>query len=122
MLLAVLPKTTCQGYFTNLMTHLLIPRQIHAEKPAVVIEPRKGKDAQGEIDQIKRKEYVKALEDYKGNLPLVGINYGKDRKTYLCDRKDNQIRNTRKVFVTLRASVILWILIYFFVQLPKPQA
>lgn len=58
----------------------LIPRQLHAEKPAVVIELKKDKDAQGAIEQIKRKNYVKALEDYKGNLLLVGINYDKDKK------------------------------------------
>lgn len=58
----------------------LIPRQLHADKPAVIIELKKDKDAQGAIKQIKRKEYVKALEDYKGNLLLVGINYDKDKK------------------------------------------
>lgn len=58
----------------------LIPRQLHADKPAVVIELKKDQNAQGAIDQIKQKNYVKALEDYKGNLLLVGINYGKDKK------------------------------------------
>ncbi len=58
----------------------LIPRQLYADKPAVVIELKKDKDAQGAIDQIKRKNYVKALDDYKGNLLLVGINYSKDKK------------------------------------------
>lgn len=41
---------------------------------------KKDKDARGAIAQIKEKHYVKALEDYKGNLLLVGINYGKDKK------------------------------------------
>lgn len=58
----------------------LIPRRLHADKPAVVIELKKDRDAQGAIDQIKQKNYVKALEDYRGNLLLVGINYGKDKK------------------------------------------
>ncbi len=58
----------------------LIPRRLHADKPAVVIELKKDKNAQGAIDQIKRKHYVKALEDYRGNLLLVGVNYGKDKK------------------------------------------
>jgi len=58
----------------------LIPRQLHADKPAVVIELKKDKGAQGAIDQIRQKNYVQALEDYKGNLLLVGINYGKDKK------------------------------------------
>ncbi len=58
----------------------LIPRQLHADKPTVVIELKKDKDAQGAIAQIKQKNYVKALDTYKGNLLLVGINYGKDKK------------------------------------------
>ncbi len=37
-------------------------------------------DAEGAIAQIKKKNYVKALEDYKGNLLLVGINYDQDKK------------------------------------------
>ena len=57
----------------------LIPRPMHMDKPAVVIELKKNKDAQGAIDQIKQKNYVKALEDYKGDLLLVGINYDKDK-------------------------------------------
>ena len=61
----------------------LIPRQLHADKPAVVIELKKDKDAQGAIEQIKNKNYVKALESYKGNLLLVGINYDKD-KNHTC--------------------------------------
>jgi hypothetical protein len=58
----------------------LIPRPTHMDKPAAVIELKKDKDAQGAIDQIRQKNYVKALEDYKGNLLLVGINYNKEKK------------------------------------------
>ena len=58
----------------------LIPRPLHADKPAVVIELKRGKTAQEAIDQIKAKNYVKVLEDYKGNLLLVGINYDKEKK------------------------------------------
>lgn len=58
----------------------LIPRQMYADKPAVVIELKKDQSAQGAIDQIKRKNYGKALEAYRGNLLLVGINYDKDKK------------------------------------------
>ena len=58
----------------------LIPRQLHADKPAAIIELKRDLSAQGAIDQIKRKEYVKALADYKGNLLLVGINYDKEKE------------------------------------------
>jgi len=59
---------------------VLLPRPMHMDKPAAVIELKKDKDAQGAIAQIKQRNYVKALEDYKGNLLLVGINYDKDKK------------------------------------------
>lgn len=58
----------------------LIPRQLHADKPAAVIELKKDQDAQGAIAQIKNKKYVKALEAYQGNLLLVGINYDSNKK------------------------------------------
>ena len=58
----------------------LIPRPLHRDKPAAVIELKKDKDAQGAIEQIKQKNYGKALEDYHGNLLLVGINYDKEKK------------------------------------------
>lgn len=58
----------------------LIPKKRYADKPAVLIELKKDKDARGAIAQIKEKHYVKALEDYKGNLLLAGINYDKDKK------------------------------------------
>ena len=37
------------------------------------------KNAEGAIAQIKQKNYVEALQDYKGNLLLVGINYDGDK-------------------------------------------
>ena len=40
-----------------------IPRPMHMDKPAAVIELKKDKNAYGAIDQIKQKNYVKALED-----------------------------------------------------------
>ena len=62
---------------------VFIPRPMHMDKPAAVIELKKNKNAEGAIAQIKQKNYVKALEDYKGNLLLVGINYDGD-KNHTC--------------------------------------
>lgn len=61
-----------------------IPRKLHMDKPAVVIELKWDKDVLGAIDQIKDKHYVDALVEYKGNLLLVGINYDKKTKTHTC--------------------------------------
>lgn len=58
----------------------LIPRPLHRDKPAAVIELKKDKDAKGAIEQIRQKNYGKVLEDYHGNLLLVGINYDKEKK------------------------------------------
>mgnify|MGYP004486670781 CR=1 FL=1 len=61
-----------------------IPRKIHLDKPAVIIELRWDKSAKGAINQIKEKHYVEALKDYKGKLLLAGINYDKDTKKHTC--------------------------------------
>lgn len=49
-----------------------------SDKPALVIELKYDKSAEGAIAQIKKKQYVKKLDAYKGNILLVGINYNKD--------------------------------------------
>ncbi len=54
-------------------------------KPALVIELKYGGSAEAAIEQIKRKEYTKALEGYTGEILLVGINYDKNSK----DKKHN---------------------------------
>ena len=62
----------------------LIPRKLHADKPAAVIELKWDKTAAGAISQIKEKPYVNALKDYHGNLLLAGINYDKKTKQHTC--------------------------------------
>lgn len=61
-----------------------IPRKLHADKPAAVIELKWDKTASGAIAQIKEKQYVEALKDYHGNLLLAGINYDKETKKHSC--------------------------------------
>ena len=58
----------------------MIPRKIHADKPAVIIELKWDKSASGAIAQIKEKKYIDALSEYQGNLLLAGINYDKKIK------------------------------------------
>lgn len=62
----------------------LIPRKMHMDKPSVVIELKWNKSAEGAIAQIKDREYVDALKDYKGNLILAGINYNRKTKKHTC--------------------------------------
>lgn len=61
-----------------------IPRKMHLDKPAVIIELKWAKSAKGAISQIKEKHYVDALKDYKGKLLLAGINYDKTTKRHNC--------------------------------------
>ncbi|MDR0898337.1 MAG: ATP-binding protein [Oscillospiraceae bacterium] len=61
-----------------------IPRQRYADKPAVVIELKYDKSAEGAIAQIKAKNYPAALAAYHGNLLLCGINYDKESKKHQC--------------------------------------
>ena len=62
----------------------LVPRKQHLDKPAVVIELKWDKSANGALAQIKEKNYGNALKDYQGNLLLVGINYNKTTKKHEC--------------------------------------
>ena len=61
-----------------------IPRKMYADKPAVVVELKWDKSARGALEQIKDREYVEALKEYKGNLLLAGINYDRKTKTHTC--------------------------------------
>lgn len=62
----------------------LIPRKIHTDKPAAVIELKWDQSAEGAISQIKEKKYTDVLKDYHGNLLLAGINYDKKTKVHTC--------------------------------------
>ncbi len=60
-----------------------LPRK-YVDKPAIIIELKWNKDAEGAISQIKMKQYIHALEEYQGNILLVGINYDKKDKKHSC--------------------------------------
>jgi hypothetical protein len=61
-----------------------IPRKRYADKPAVVVELKVDKSAEGAIAQIKAKRYPAALAEYHGNLLLCGINYDRQSKKHQC--------------------------------------
>lgn len=61
-----------------------IPRKLHLDKPAVIIELKWDKNASGAIAQIKDRHYTDALKDYRGNLLLAGINYDRKTKAHTC--------------------------------------
>ncbi len=53
-------------------------------KPALILELKWDKTAEGALSQIKNKRYTAALKEYKGNVLLVGINYEKKSKKHQC--------------------------------------
>lgn len=62
-----------------------LPRKNHLDKPAMIVELKWDKSAEGAIEQIKNKKYVKAVEEYSGNLLLIAINYDKKTKQHECE-------------------------------------
>lgn len=60
------------------------PRSNSPDKPAMIVELKWNQSAQGAIQQVKDKQYVKALEGYSGTVFLVGINYNKETKQHEC--------------------------------------
>ena len=61
-----------------------VPRKKYPEKPALVVELKWNKDARGAIEQIKEKDYCRSLEEYHGNIFLVGVNYDTKSKEHSC--------------------------------------
>lgn len=62
---------------------VFLPRK-HTDKPALIVELKWDKSAQGAISQIEEKKYAGVLDKYEGNLLLVGINYNKTNKKHEC--------------------------------------
>lgn len=60
-----------------------LPRR-NSSKPAIVIELKYDHTTDGAIRQIKDKKYTSALEEFHGNILLVGINYDKKTKEHSC--------------------------------------
>lgn len=55
-----------------------------SSKPALILELKWDKSADGAISQIKNKKYVSALKEYRGDILLVGINYERKSKKHPC--------------------------------------
>ena len=62
-----------------------IPKPEYREDyPALVVELKWNKSAATALQQIKEKYYAESLEDYVGEILLVGINYDKKTKKHSC--------------------------------------
>ncbi len=65
--------------------------------PALVIELKWNKSAEGAIDQIKNKHYPEAIRNYGSEILLVGINYDKDavagKRKHMCVIESHCVQN-----------------------------
>ena len=52
--------------------------------PAMIIELKRGKTAEIALEQIKQRDYKKAIENFGGDILLVGINYDDKEKKHQC--------------------------------------
>lgn len=62
-----------------------LPKKRFPEKPALVVELKWDKSAQGAIRQIREKKYCQSLTEYQGKLLLIGINYDKKTRVHSCE-------------------------------------
>lgn len=52
--------------------------------PALVVELKWNRSAQGAIRQIKNREYASWIQEYTGDILLIGINYDRKQKKHSC--------------------------------------
>ena len=69
---------------------VFIPR--NARRPALLVELKYQEDADSAIEQILRRDYPSRLEQYRGNLILVGVNYVKSQNPNAPDFKHHSCR------------------------------
>jgi hypothetical protein len=62
---------------------VLLPRK-NVSKPALVLELKCNRSARAAISQIRKKEYTAKVEQYSGEMLLVGISYNKKTKHHDC--------------------------------------
>ena len=64
---------------------VFIPKPLYRDYyPALLVELKWNKDAETALNQIKERKYPESLEQYTGDILLVGINYDKKSKEHQC--------------------------------------
>ena len=62
---------------------VLIPRK-NVDSPALVLELKYNQDVNAAISQIKQKNYPAKIQEYTGDILLVGISYDREKKQHSC--------------------------------------
>ncbi len=60
-----------------------LPRR-NVDKPALIIELKWDRSAEGAIRQIRDRQYADWIKEYTGEILLVGINYERKSKRHMC--------------------------------------
>ena len=55
-----------------------------ADYPALIVELKWNQSAQTAMQQMKEKKYPVSVQNYTGDILLVGINYDRDSKKHQC--------------------------------------
>ena len=64
---------------------VFIPKpEYKSDYPALVVELKWNKSAVSALQQIKDRKYPDSIQDYTGDILLVGINYSKKDKKHEC--------------------------------------
>ena len=64
---------------------VFIPKPLYRDYyPALLVELKWNKDAETVLNQIKERKYPESLQQYTGDILLVGINYDKKEKVHRC--------------------------------------
>lgn len=63
---------------------VFLPKKNFLDKPALLVELKWDKDANTAIRQMEEKNYTGVLEEYKGKIIAVGVNYDKSTKVHEC--------------------------------------
>ena len=64
---------------------VFIPKPLYRDYyPALLVELKWNKDAETALNQIKERKYPESLQQYTGDILLVGINYDKKEKVHRC--------------------------------------
>ena len=80
-----IPNSEIESEFVTAIQSACCDTVINAiKKSDNLLKETWNKSAEGAIAQMKDKKYIKALEEYKGNMLLVGVNYDKESKKHQC--------------------------------------
>lgn len=63
---------------------VFLPTRKYRDKTALLVELKWNQSVQTAITQIKDKNYPQSLQEYQGNIMLVGVNYDKKTKKHEC--------------------------------------